>query len=159
MKNSKQVVKRVGGLFLLLLTFLVVLTGCGNTQEQTAVYEGTFNGVEMRLTYYAKGDRVYKQTAENVIPYSALGVTSEEEARVILDPASAQYQGIEGLEETLEYGGDSVRETLSVDFEKVNFDEIQGIPGIDLEGDTSQGVSLKRSGKSLEESGFVKVSE
>lgn len=120
-------------------------------------YEGNFDGMEMSLTYYAKGDKVYKQTAENVIPYSAIGVTTKEEAQAILDPVSQEYQGIAGLTESLEYGDDAVVETLSIDFETVDIDAVKDLEGMFFDEDSKNGISLKKSGEALEASGFTKV--
>ena len=159
MKNMNRT-KRNG--LLLCLAGLVVLgalamTGCAKgTQEVT--YSGTVSGVETTFVYTAEGDKVIKQTTESTVPYTALGVTNEDEDREILNPISEQYQGIDGLYESIDYSEDSAFETVRIDYTQVNMEDVLNLPGMSFSGDADTGnISLKQSEALLVEAGYTKV--
>lgn len=137
----------------------------GKTDGETSVdksdtvvaYERNESGAVIRLTYYAKGDKVYKQTARNVIPYEALGVNSKEEAKELLEEIMDSTREIKGYEDVFEYQDDAVIETVSIDYNVVNLDEVKDLIGAYFEGDVENGISLSKSAKWLEEAGFSKV--
>ncbi|MBD8006219.1 YehR family lipoprotein [Bacillus norwichensis] len=144
--------KKIFGSIILLLT-LLVFSGCGS-KEETKTFISNQNGIDMELVYTYKGDNVSKQTSNNTIPYSALGVATKEEAQAVLDPISTKYQGLEGVEQKIEYKENEAVETLSVDFGKLDFDKAKNVPGMDFSGNTNNGVSMKESEKMLLEDGF-----
>lgn len=139
-----------------LLLIAALLGGCGSDTTKVT-YGISMNGVDIAITYYAKDDIVTKQTTKNVVPYEVIGVSDEESARVIFDPLSLQFQGIEGMEEKITYGKESLTETITIDYEKVNISEIADLPGSMFEGDLNGKVSLQKSVELLEQSGFQKV--
>lgn len=69
------------------------------------------------------------------------------------------YQGIEGLEHSMEYGEKEVTEKIVIDFGKVDFEKLTSgeIPGIFIDEDAakSKRISLEASEKSLLENGFT----
>lgn len=146
-----------GAMTLFVMIMAVMLVACG-VKVETKTYKLYKNGVDIKITYTYRGDKVIKQTAENIVPYTSLGVTSKEEAEKILKDLSDKFQGVEGLKEELEYKDDKVVETLEIDYTKASIDEIKELPGVTMgEGDVSKGVSLKRSAKELESQGFKEV--
>ena len=156
----KIVAAAVAGIVAFVVALVLVLNrGSGN--EQVVTYEKTEDGITMSLTYYAKGDSVYKQTAKNTIPYSVLGVNTKEEAQAILGSAMEEVLkdalSIDGYEDTVEYYDDKAIETVLIDFNVIDKDKLNDIVGAYFDGDTEQGWSLEKSTKWLEESGFNKV--
>jgi uncharacterized lipoprotein YehR (DUF1307 family) len=131
------------------------LTACGG-KEQQATYETEQNGVKIALTYYAKGDKVTKQTAESTIPYSSLGVDNEADAKELLKDTAQAYEGIAGVSDELVYGENEVTEKFEIDYTKADIEEIKGLPGVTLDGNTSKGISFKKSTKMLEDQGYTK---
>lgn len=127
------------------------------TGENVVTLETEENGVVMRITYTADGDKVTKQTADNVLPYAALNVTTPEEAEEALAEIVAGFQGIEGVTHSMDYQDDKVIETLTVDYEKADMKDVSELTGSSFEGDVSQGVSLTRSVEMLQQQGFVIV--
>lgn len=117
------------------------------------------NGVEMTLIYTAVGDRVIKQTTQNVIDYQAAGFADKAQAQEILDPMLDQSSGIEGYDQSIEYGETSAVEEVSVDYQVVDMSDLEGLPG--FEGSGNMGVadfiSLSESRKLLEQQGFTEV--
>lgn len=108
-------------------------------------------GTIVRLTFKAKGDLVYEQSANNEKHYSALGVSSAEEAKEKLASSASEFEDIEGVTHSLEYLDDRVIESLTVDFEKVDLNAASQLTG---SGDLSDGVSLQQSVQTLQEQGY-----
>lgn len=132
------------------------LAGCGD-KEETKKFTANLNGSEIAVTYTYKGDKVLKQTSENKIMYSSINAANKEDAAKILDPISAKYKNLVGVEEKLTYKDSWAEETVSVDMEKVDLKELQKAAGTMISGDTSKGISMKQSQKILEAAGFKEV--
>ncbi|QMB00980.1 YehR family lipoprotein [Escherichia fergusonii] len=132
------------------------LAGCGD-KEETKKFTANLNGSEIAVTYTYKGDKVLKQTSENKIMYSSINAANKEDAAKILDPISAKYKNLVGVEEKLTYKDSWAEETVSVDMEKVDLKELQKAAGTMISGDTSKGISMKQSQKVLEAAGFKEV--
>lgn len=141
-----------------MVMLVVVLVGCSKKETET-VYYLSMNGADITVTYYAKGDIVTKQTTYSVVPYSVVGATTIEEAKEVFDPIAEAYQGIEGVEESIEYKDDHAVETLVVDYSKADLEQVSKLSGSKFEGDTNGKVSLKKSIKLLEDSGFTKAED
>ena len=89
-----------GLLSVIVIVGALVLTACSlSAKEQKVSYEKEENGIKIVLTYYAKGDKVTKQTSENTIPYSALGVKSADEAKERLKDVLKSYNDVKGVKD------------------------------------------------------------
>ena len=62
------------------LTLFVSFTLVACNSEETVTLQTEANGITVKLTYKAKGDKVTEQRADNVMPYESLGITTPEEA-------------------------------------------------------------------------------
>lgn len=141
---------------LLFLTAIVLFTACSPKSEKATFEKNDdFMAVEMVFTY--EGDKVTHQKTTNVMPYSSLGVTTADEAKEILDPIAVEYQGYDGLTETIDYQKEQLIEVIKVDYKVADIEAIRAIPGMDYEGDTTNGISFKRSKKMIEDQGFTEV--
>ncbi|EHA0676643.1 TPA: YehR family lipoprotein [Salmonella enterica] len=129
------------------------LAGCGD-KEESKTFNANLAGTEISITYTYKGDKIIKQTSESKISYATVGAKTEEDAAKILDPLSAKYKNIAGVEEKLTYEDTYAQENVSVDMEKVDFKALQGISGTMVSGDTSKGISMKQTQTLLEAAGF-----
>lgn len=118
------------------------------------VFEVKQGGAVTTLTYHHEGDVVVKQTTKSVIPYEDAGIESKDEAKEMFESQAAEYQGIDGLVEEIEYGDTEAVETLEIDYEKVDIDEISDIPGIALDENAKNGISMQKSADMLLEQGF-----
>lgn len=114
----------------------------------------TWRGQKVSITYTYKGDKIIKQTSESKISYATVGAKTKEDAAKILDPLSAKYKNIAGVEEKLTYEDTYAQENVSVDMEKVDFKALQQISGTMVSGDTSKGISMKQTQTLLEAAGF-----
>ncbi|ENY7526157.1 YehR family lipoprotein [Salmonella enterica subsp. enterica serovar Infantis] len=129
------------------------LAGCGD-KEESKTFNANLAGTEISITYTYKGDKIIKQTSESKISYATVGSKTKEDAAKILDPLSAKYKNIAGVEEKLTYEDTYAQENVSVDMEKVDFKALQQISGTMVSGDTSKGISMKQTQTLLEAAGF-----
>lgn len=124
------------------------------TGENVVTLELEQNGVTMKLTYKADGDKVFEQTADNEMPYASLGVTTAEEAEEVLAPVVLAYQETEGVTHSMDYQEDRAFESLTINYDEADINEVSALTGSTFEGDLSEGISLKRSVDLLLEQGF-----
>ncbi|HAG3895483.1 TPA: YehR family lipoprotein [Salmonella enterica] len=129
------------------------LAGCGD-KEESKTFNANLAGTEISITYTYKGDKIIKQTSESKISYATVGAKTKEDDAKILDPLSAKYKNIAGVEEKLTYEDTYAQENVSVDMEKVDFKALQQISGTMVSGDTSKGISMKQTQTLLEAAGF-----
>ncbi|KRL00487.1 DUF1307 domain-containing protein [Liquorilactobacillus capillatus] len=148
-----------GGTFLvLILTFL--LAACSLLPEKQVHYQRFNNGTDTRLTYYARQDKVTRQETKNTILYSALGAVDKESAQQVLDPISKKFQGIKGLSQKITYKKTYAEEKLTIDYSKVNLDDVRHLPGMRYtSGTESNNISLKKSETLVKRHNFVKVTD
>lgn len=143
--------------FVTILVLALFLTACSE-DESTRTFELEQDGISTTLVYTATGDKVTKQTTENVVQYDLAGITSKEEAKELFDPMTEQFKSIEGLTHSLEYDDSKAIESLVIDYEAVNFDELENLPGMNFSEDpTNNGISMEKSAEMLESQGFKEV--
>ncbi|MCU09465.1 DUF1307 domain-containing protein [Listeria monocytogenes] len=145
-----------GTMTLFVMVVAVMLVACGG-EEETKTYELSKNSTESKLTYTCKGDNVIKQTDEYTMPYTALGVSSKTEAEKFFKEIIDKLQNIDGLTVKVEYKDDKAIETLEIDYTKISSENIKGIPGLTMSGDTSKGISMRASEKLLKARGYKEV--
>lgn len=56
-----------------------------------------------------------------------------------------KYQGIEGLEDKVDFQETQTLETLTIDCSKAKLSQLKGIPGITVNAEDGQDVSMKKS--------------
>lgn len=144
--------------FMTILVLAIFLTACSNGSESTRTFELEHDGIMTTMVYSSSGDKVTMQTTENVIKYDLAGLTSKEEAQELFAPMTKQFQNIDGLTHKMEYDDSKAIETLAIDYEAVNYKEIEKLPGMAFsEGSKDKGVSMKKSVELLESQGFKEV--
>lgn len=132
------------------------LAGCGD-KEESKTFNANLAGTEISITYTYKGDKITKQASESKISYATIGAKTKEEAAKILEPLSAKYKNIAGVEEKLTYEETYARENVSVDMEKVDLKALQKVSGATASGDAGKGISMKQTQTLLETAGFKEV--
>jgi len=130
------------------------LVACNSGSEETVTLQTEENGITVKLTYKAKGDKVTEQRADNVMPYESLGISTPEEAEELFAELASGFEGIEGVTHKMDYQDDQVVESLTIDYEKADPNEVSGLSGSMSDGDLSNGISLKKSVEMLEEQGY-----
>lgn len=156
-KNQKKIIATIVGAIVAIAVIVVSILAINSNNEQIVTLQSEKNGATITMTYYAKGDRVYKQTSESLIPYSSLGVRTEAEAREMFGDLLDATKDIDGYSDTLDYKDDHVVEVVIVDYDVVDIDKIKNLLGNYYSGDASNGISLSKSVEWLEQSGFKKV--
>lgn len=143
---------------ILMLGITGMTTGCyAYTKTKTETYVLKDGDILTKMTFTAKGDKVIAQTTETNLPYSAIGVSSKEEAKEMFDVMVKEFQGKEGISESIKYEEDRLTEKLKIDYEKADLEEVADLPGSQFdESARKNGVSLKKTVKMLEEKGAVK---
>lgn len=111
--------KAFNKLFSLVVASVLVfsLAGCGD-KEESKKFSANLNGTEIAITYVYKGDKVLKQSSETKIQFASIGATTKEDAAVALEPLSAKYKNIAGVEEKLTYTDTYAQENVTIDMEK-----------------------------------------
>ena len=138
--------KAFNKLFSLVVASVLVfsLAGCGD-KEESKKFSANLNGTEIAITYVYKGDKVLKQS-------------SETNAARALEPLSAKYKNIAGVEEKLTYTDTYAQENVTIDMEKVDFKALQGISGINVSAeDAKKGITMAQMELVMKAAGFKEV--
>lgn len=140
------------------LTLLISLTlaACGG-EMSTTVMQIEENGVTSKITLEAEDDKVMKQTADNIITYEALGLTSKEDAEAAFGNVVSTFEDVEGVTHSMNYEDDHATETLVVDYEVADFEEVAQLEGSTFEDTDADFISLEKTIEMLENQGFEKV--
>lgn len=141
---------------------LITLIACGS-QEKKMSFQRIDQSLQydLRLTYYYKGDIVTKQTTDSFWSYKTLGATKKEDVKDRIDKASQMYQNIEGIKEKVTYEEKGVKETVEINFNKVDFDKLATLPGMYTDKNTrkSKKISMKASKELLTSKGFKEITD
>ena len=141
---------------------LITLIACGSQEKKMSFQRIDQNlQYDLRLTYYYKGDIVTKQTTNSFWSYKALGATKKEDVKDKIDKASQMYQNIEGIKEKVTYEEKGVKETVEINFNKVDFDKLATLPGMYTDKNTrkSKKISMKASKELLTSKGFKEITD
>lgn len=141
---------------------LITLIACGSQEKKMSFQRIDQNlQYDLRLTYYYKGDIVTKQTTNSFWSYKTLGATKKEDVKNRIDKASQMYQNIEGIKEKVTYEEKGVKETVEINFNKVDFDKLATLPGMYTDKNTrkSKKVSMKASKELLTSKGFKEITD
>ena len=138
---------------------MIVLTACGSNEE-TGTFEMSDQGIESTLVYTHDDDKVISQSTENIINYEELGM-DKAQAEEMFGSMAEQYEGLSGVEHSFEFGDEEATETLTIVYDEVDSEELEGVQGMNFEGegDPSEGVSMERSAEMLEQQGYTEVEE
>ncbi|ECI0413901.1 TPA: YehR family lipoprotein [Salmonella enterica subsp. salamae] len=125
--------------------------------EETQRYVGNINGIEIKLTYYYKGDIILRQTSENKILYKILKANNKEEAQKMLRQICEAYQGIQGMTEQIDYYDSYATEYVNIDFTQAKMSDLCKLPGSSIDNCSAPYLSMIRSQKLLEENGYHRI--
>ncbi|HBM0097454.1 TPA: YehR family lipoprotein [Salmonella enterica subsp. enterica serovar Blitta] len=139
------------------MTAFIKKIAANKESEETQRYVGNLNGIEIKLTYYYKGDIVLRQASENKILYKILKANNKEEAQKMLSQVSDSYQGIPGLTERIDYYDSYATEYVNIDFTQAKMSDLCKLPGSSIDNCSAHYLSMIRSQKLLEESGYHRI--
>ncbi|HIH4595615.1 TPA: YehR family lipoprotein [Klebsiella oxytoca] len=122
--------------------------------EQHQTFTNNLNGVDVKITYYYKGDVILRQTAENTLPYDVLAAKNKEHARMIIEQIAGAYRETEGVSDVIEYFDDRASEHMTIDFSKAKISELCKLPGINITDCSGKYLSMARSERLILKDGF-----
>ena len=143
----------------LAMIFVVVLSTACSSKEATATktFVKEQNGVKVTLvyTYIESEDKVVKQTSKTEALFPAFKGRDIEQVKKQLQDASAKFQGIKGIKETVDIQEDKFIEEVEVDYSELDYEKAKNLPGMIFSGDpTKTKVSMEKSEKMLMTHGF-----
>ena len=145
------------------LVAVTILAACGSGKESARYFQqiNQSSKINIRITYYYKGDTVTRQTTESELPYSVLGASDKESAKATVEAQSKKYQNLKGVKESVTYGENGVKEQLEIDYEKVDFKKLAEVDQsfASSGGANAKRVSMKASAKLLKNNNFEEVKD
>lgn len=139
------------------MTAFIKKIAANKESEETQRYVGNLNGIEIKLTYYYKGDIVLRQASENKILYKTLKANNKEEAQKMLSQVGEAYQGMPGLTERIDYYDSYATEYVNIDFTQAKMSDLCKLPGSSIDNCSAYYPSMIRSQRLLEESGYHRI--
>lgn len=140
-----------------LILSLFSLTGCGG-KEQTATFKkSTSNGVELTISFHAKGDTVDKMTQVTKIDISKY---SKEQVDTLYnqgDKAKQQFSTIDGLNYNLKEENDVMIETIEISFTKDNIKQLSDSNILPMTESNVSKISLEKTIEQFENQGYERV--
>lgn len=144
--------------FIAIILVTLFLAGCNTQSESTRTFKLDEGGIKITMVYTYKGDKVIRQTAENIIQYDLAGISSKEELQGLLDPIVKQFQNVKGLTHNIVYSDSKAIEKLEINYEIANLKEIIELPGMDFEAEGDfEFISMKKSAAMLINNGYIEV--
>lgn len=138
------------------LALIFVLVGCASSQEQQKKFKLETNELKIVATYFAKGDKVYKQEAQSEVYYAASGLESKAQAEELLAERVKPITDVKGVTHKVEFLEDKLVETMIIMYDELDYEKAVNYPAIGVtEENAKRGVSLKASEELLTQSGFV----
>lgn len=148
-------------LTILLMAFTV--SSCGSNSQygdnHSVMLKNTEDHKNITIKFEHKGDDITKLSQKEIISFESLGVDNANDAQVLLDSKVDMIPSIEGYENKIKVTENNVVETIKIDFDKIDSNKINEIPGLNFIGDPSENISLEKSIKELKKSGFKEVDE
>lgn len=152
-------------LFAILITLLIAfaICSCGNNDkyndDKTVVLKNTSDNKNITIKFEHKGDDITKLSQKEIISFDSLGVSNAMDAQALLEPKIAMIPTIDGYENKITVKDDHVEETIDINFQDIDVDKINEIPGLNFVGDANEQISLEETIKELKKSGFKEVDE
>ncbi|ESE92074.1 lipoprotein [Salmonella enterica subsp. enterica serovar Paratyphi B str. SARA56] len=140
------------------MTAFIKKIAANKESKETQRYVGNLNGIEIKLTYYYKGDIVLRLKYLNIkILYKTLKANNKEEAQKMLSQVGEAYQGMPGLTERIDYYDSYATEYVDIDFTQAKISDLCKLPGSSIDNCSAYYLSMIRSQKLLEESGYHRI--
>lgn len=71
---------------------------------------------------------------------------------------SESFQNVEGMIHSIEYDDLQAVESMTIDYEAIDFDALANLPGMSVDESAKEnGVSMEKSVEMLEEAGYVEI--
>lgn len=155
------------GLVAFLATLLLVACGSKQATEnasprETADFQLVKAGqMDVRNHYEYRGDKVLKMTTTTTLLYSAIQVDSADAAKQYLEAHGGnKWDGVKGIKHKVDYQGDRMVETTTVDFSKVDINANADLLQVQVpDGKKVDHISFKQSSQALKDQGYTEVKD
>ncbi|HLR42257.1 MAG TPA: DUF1307 domain-containing protein [Pseudogracilibacillus sp.] len=148
----------------LTMALLLIVSACSSNEnlgfsfdpdgENVVTLALSEDDYDTEITYEADGDIIKKQTTRSEASYDQYGVQSKASAEVAFNEIVEQYQSIDGIDFDIEFFDEKVEQSLTIDFENIDADDLKEVPGVNIDGNLKKGVSLKATVEVLQEQGY-----
>lgn len=146
----------------LALLCVCCLVGCSNKapEKATKVCKGDLNGVEITHTYELEDDKIVKQTTENRIDVTTLGLDEEtlnlfiEQMEESMADTELTYD-VKGVSYEHSVSKELLTEKITIDYLNSDMDDLIKAGLIESKSGSAAYVSYEMTMESLEQSGFV----
>lgn len=148
----------------LTMALLLVMSACSSDEDLGFSFDPDGENIvtlalseddyDTEITYEADGDIIKKQTTRSEATYEQYGVQNKASAEVAFNEIVEQYQSIDGVDFDIEFFDEKVEQSLTIDFENIDAEDLKEVPGVNIDGNLKKGVSLKATVKVLQEQGY-----
>lgn len=139
-------------LLFLVMSLMLVLTACRDSDSKTFFYEE--DGVASEMTFTHNGDTVEREVSTTTLEYEALGLRSEEDAEEVLSDFALDFEDVDGVTYSFEYEETEAVETLEINYEEVELSELREA-GIEIEGEEgADEISMEQTEENLIDEGY-----
>ncbi len=132
--------------------------------ENPVTYILSITGIDSEVTLYHENGIILKQVTKNIMPYNELikkevALNSKEDVQEWFSQSVEPFEGIKGLKHSVEYTENEVIENIEIDYEIVDFNKMESLPGHIGDKVTDEGVKvgLLRMVDLLESLGYEKA--
>ncbi len=157
MKHNNIILKTI-----VIAMIALLITSCSSKSDtdkklKTLVLKSP--GMELKITFFGKGDTAYKETKENKIVYDKLPVKGKnlEKIKKNFKKLSIQYKNLKGIKSKINFTKEGITEKTTMTYKEMEFEKINKIPGMMYDENIKNGVSLKKTIRLLKEEGFKEI--
>ena len=139
-----------------LILSLFSLTGCGG-KEQTATYKTSSNGVEMKMTFHAVGDKIDNIHQESIIDTSNYSSSQIDTLKQTSDSYKSKFAKVNGVTYEMKEESNSLTEIIDIKLDNENLQELISSNLLPVTGTTVDYLSFEKTVEQFDSMGWEKV--
>src|SRR5699024_3701171 len=128
--------------------------GGGGAERKTFTMVKENTKTEIEDTYHDTKEQGAARQMQRELTDDSPEFAEAEEARAELEASLDECNDTKGVTHELDFKDESVVETTTIDFNTLDFDDADKIPGFSFDGDPTDGISMEETTKSLKATGF-----
>ena len=139
-----------------LILSLFSLTGCGG-KEQTATYKTSSNGVEMKMTFHAVGDKIDNIHQESIIDTSNYSSSQIDTLKQTSDSYKSKFAKVNGVTYEMKEESNSLTEIIDIKLDDENLQELISSNLLPVTGTNVDYLSFEKTVEQFDSMGWEKV--
>ncbi|MGN8914073.1 DUF1307 domain-containing protein [Anaerofustis butyriciformans] len=139
-----------------LILSLFSLTGCGG-KEQTATYKTSSNGVEMKMTFHAVGDKIDNIHQESIIDTSNYSSSQIDTLKQTSDSYKSKFAKVNGVTYEMKEESNSLTEIIDIKLDNENLQELISSNLLPVTGTNVDYLSFEKTVEQFDSMGWEKV--